>query len=94
MISWKCRRLPQPSSEFEDDEDVAEERERVLSGEADDDLVCLKNLTKVKKEQCLSNVTEVKLYPTRGHSRMHTSASGPAVTSASSKSSTTHFTPH
>ncbi len=49
MISWKCRRLPQPTSEFEDDEDVAEERERVLSGEADDDLVCLKNLTKVKR---------------------------------------------
>ena len=41
------RRLPLPSNELDDDEDVAEERERVLSGEADDDLVCLKNLTKV-----------------------------------------------
>ena len=41
------RSLPLPSAELEDDEDVAEERERVLSGEADDDLVCLKNLTKV-----------------------------------------------
>lgn len=43
------RRRPQSTSEPpDDDEDVAEERERVLSGDADDDLVCLKNLTKVK----------------------------------------------
>lgn len=42
------RSLPLPSAELEDDEDVAEERERVQSGEADDDLICLKNLTKVR----------------------------------------------
>ena len=36
-----------PSSELDDDRDISEERERVLSGDADDDLVCLKNLTKV-----------------------------------------------
>ncbi|CAB3983284.1 ATP-binding cassette sub-family A member 2 isoform X4 [Paramuricea clavata] len=46
-VSRKRKSLPQPSTELQDDEDVAEERERVLSGEADDDLVCLKNLTKV-----------------------------------------------
>lgn len=47
-VCCQCRILPQPTTELEDDEDVAEERERVLSGEADDDLICLKNLTKVK----------------------------------------------
>ena len=30
-----------------EDEDVAEERERVTSGDADDDMICLKDLTKV-----------------------------------------------
>ena len=59
-ICLKCRSLPQPSTELEDDEDVAEERERILSGDADDDLIVLKNLTKVKRDKTTWRLPIVK----------------------------------
>lgn len=43
------RRLPVSTKPVEDDVDVASERQRVLRGDADNDMVKIENLTKVGK---------------------------------------------
>jgi len=42
-----CRRLPVSTKPIEDDVDVANERHRVLRGDADNDMLKIENLTKV-----------------------------------------------
>lgn len=44
------RRLPVSTKPVEDDVDVASERQRVLRGDADNDMVKIENLTKVGPE--------------------------------------------
>lgn len=46
-----CRRLPVSTKPIEDDIDVANERHRVLRGDADNDMLKIENLTKVQQPQ-------------------------------------------
>lgn len=45
-----CRRLPVSTKPIEDDIDVANERHRVLRGDADNDMLKIENLTKVQQQ--------------------------------------------
>lgn len=47
MPSCSPRRMPVSTKPVEDDVDVASERQRVLRGDADNDMVKIENLTKV-----------------------------------------------
>lgn len=44
------RRLPVSTKPIEDDIDVANERHRVLRGDADNDMLKIENLTKVRRQ--------------------------------------------
>lgn len=50
FYALSCRRLPVSTKPIEDDIDVANERHRVLRGDADNDMLKIENLTKVQQQ--------------------------------------------